>query len=105
MNENKMRDRMLEIKNLHASVEGKEILKGIDLSIGSVIALVGCLLPWLLTQHGWSPWAAVPFVLGLGLLLGLLHGLLITQLGIQPFIVTSAAAGGSPRRPTATGSR
>ena len=25
---------MLEIKNLHASVEGKEILKGIDLRIG-----------------------------------------------------------------------
>jgi ribose transport system permease protein len=64
------------------------IVGGIDLSIGSVIALVGCLLPWLLTQHGWSPWAAVPFVLGLGLMLGLLHGLLITQLGIQPFIVT-----------------
>ena len=34
---------MLEIKNLHASVEGKEILKGIDLSIkpGEVPALMG----------------------------------------------------------------
>ena len=34
---------MLEIKNLHASVEGKEILKGIDLSIkpGEVHALMG----------------------------------------------------------------
>ena len=43
MNENKMRDRMLEIKNLHASVEGKEILKGIDLSIGAgeVHAIMG----------------------------------------------------------------
>lgn len=64
------------------------IVGGIDLSIGSVIALVGCLLPWLLTQHGWSPWAAVPVVLGIGLLIGLIHGLLITGLGIQPFIVT-----------------
>lgn len=64
------------------------IVGGIDLSIGSVIALVGCLLPWLLTQHGWSPWAAVPVVLALGLLIGLIHGLLITGLGIQPFIVT-----------------
>lgn len=64
------------------------IVGGIDLSIGSVIALVGCLLPWLLTQQGWSPWAAVPMVLLLGLFIGLIHGLLITQLGIQPFIVT-----------------
>ena len=34
---------MLEIKNLHASVDGKEILKGIDLSIGSgeVHAIMG----------------------------------------------------------------
>ena len=34
---------MLEIKNLHASIEGKEILKGIDLSIGpgEVHAIMG----------------------------------------------------------------
>src|SRR3982751_3911703 len=29
------------------------ITGGIDLSIGSVVSLVGCLLPWLLTAHGW----------------------------------------------------
>ena len=27
-------DKLLEIKNLHAGIEGKEILKGIDLTIG-----------------------------------------------------------------------
>lgn len=64
------------------------IVGGIDLSIGSVIALVGCLLPWLLVQHGISPWIAVPAVLLLGALLGLIHGLLVTRLAIQPFIVT-----------------
>ena len=34
---------MLEIKNLHASVEGKEILKGINLTInpGEVHAIMG----------------------------------------------------------------
>ena len=34
---------LLEIKNLHASVEGKEILKGIDLSVGrgEVHAIMG----------------------------------------------------------------
>ena len=34
---------MLEIKNLHAQVEGKEILKGIDLTIrdGEIHAVMG----------------------------------------------------------------
>lgn len=38
-----MNDILLEIKNLHASVEGKEILKGVDLSIrkGEVHAVMG----------------------------------------------------------------
>jgi ribose transport system permease protein len=64
------------------------IVGGIDLSIGSVIALVGCLLPWLLLEHGWSPWTAIPFVLVLGAALGVLHGVLVTKLRLQPFIVT-----------------
>ena len=64
------------------------IVGGIDLSIGSVIALVGCLLPWLLVEHGVSVWMAVPGVLGLGLVLGLCHGLLVQRLRLQPFIVT-----------------
>ena len=35
--------KLLEIKNLHASVEGKEILRGIDLSVGrgEVHAIMG----------------------------------------------------------------
>lgn len=61
---------------------------GIDLSIGSVICLVGCLLPWLLVQHGFSVAAAVPLVLLLALGIGLVHGLLITRLSLQPFVVT-----------------
>lgn len=61
---------------------------GIDLSIGSVIALVGCLLPWLLVTNGVDPWIAVPSVLLLGLLIGLFHGSLVRGLRLQPFIVT-----------------
>ncbi|HEY0074276.1 MAG TPA: ABC transporter permease [Abditibacteriaceae bacterium] len=64
------------------------IAGGIDLSIGSVIALTGCLLPWLLVQQKWSVAGAMIFVLGLSLLIGLAHGLLITKLRLQPFIVT-----------------
>ena len=61
---------------------------GIDLSIGSVIALVGCLLPWLLVQQGLDPWIAVPLVLILGPAIGLFHGTLVRTLRLQPFIVT-----------------
>ena len=61
---------------------------GIDLSIGSVVCLVGCGLPWLLTTHHWPLGAALLTVAALSLGIGLLHGLLITKLKIQPFVVT-----------------
>jgi ribose/xylose/arabinose/galactoside ABC-type transport system permease subunit len=64
------------------------ITGGIDLSIGSLIALTGCILPMLLVQGGWSISAALAAVILLSLLLGLGHGLLVTKLGLQPFIVT-----------------
>ncbi len=64
------------------------ITGGIDLSIGSVVCLVGVLLPYLLTQHGWPVPLAVGAVLSLAVMIGLFHGLLITRLGIQPFVVT-----------------
>lgn len=64
------------------------ITGGIDLSSGSVVALVGGMLPWLLAEHGWSVPAALATVAALSLCVGLFHGLYITKLGIQPFIVT-----------------
>lgn len=64
------------------------ITGGIDLSIGSVIGLVGCLLPWLLVKRGFSTPAALAIVTGVSLGIGLLHGLLITKLRLQPFVVT-----------------
>ena len=61
---------------------------GIDLSIGSLVGLVGCLLPWLMVRAGWSAGAALALVLSLSMGIGLLHGLLVTKLGLQPFVVT-----------------
>src|SRR6476469_620146 len=64
------------------------ITGGIDLSVGSAFALLGVLLSIALTQ--WHlPWPfAVLLTVGLGVLLGSLHGVLITRLRQQPFIVT-----------------
>ncbi len=61
---------------------------GIDLSVGSVFALLGILLSMMLTEWHWPAALAVAAVLVIGTGLGLLHGLLITRLRLQPFIVT-----------------
>lgn len=64
------------------------ITGGIELSVGSVIALLGVLFVDLLVTYA-MPWpAAVVLMLLLGTIIGVVHGLLITRLGLQPFIVT-----------------
>ncbi|MEE3232880.1 MAG: ABC transporter permease [Candidatus Latescibacterota bacterium] len=60
---------------------------GIDLSLGAVVGLIGCILPMLLNS-GYSPITAFSIVILLSLSIGLVHGLLITRLGLQPFVVT-----------------
>jgi hypothetical protein len=61
---------------------------GIDLSVGSVFALLGVLLSMMLTEWHWPAALAVLAVVGITTGLGALHGLLITRLNLQPFIVT-----------------
>ena len=63
------------------------ITGGIDLSIGSLIGLVGCLIPMFLAAGLATPVALACVVL-LSLGIGLLHGLLVTRVGLQPFVVT-----------------
>ena len=64
------------------------ITGGIDLSIGSVVCLTGVLLPFLLTEHGWSVPAALFAMACLSLAIGAFHGLMITKMRLQPFVVT-----------------
>jgi ribose transport system permease protein len=64
------------------------ITGGIDLSIGSTIGLIGTLLAWLLTEKNCSIPVALAAVVGVSLAIGLAHGLLITRLRLQPFVVT-----------------
>jgi len=61
---------------------------GIDLSIGSVVGLVGSLLAWLLSEKGVPVPMALALCMALSLAIGLAHGLLITKLKLQPFVVT-----------------
>jgi ribose transport system permease protein len=64
------------------------ITGGIDLSIGSTIGLVGSLLAYLLTIKGWNVGAALAVVMLVSLSIGLVHGLLITKMQLQPFVAT-----------------
>ncbi len=64
------------------------ITGGIDLSIGSTIGLAGSLLAYLLTLKGWGVPAALAAVMLMSLGIGLAHGLLITKMRLQPFVVT-----------------
>jgi ribose/xylose/arabinose/galactoside ABC-type transport system permease subunit len=62
---------------------------GIDLSVGSVVALSTMITAWTL-QEGWSPGLAIAAVLVTGTTIGLLMGLVIHYFDIQPFIATLA---------------
>jgi ribose transport system permease protein len=61
---------------------------GIDLSIGSVVGLTGSVLAWLLTVRGVPVPLALAACLVMALAIGFAHGLLITKLKLQPFVVT-----------------
>ncbi|HEY7645589.1 MAG TPA: ABC transporter permease [Hyphomicrobiales bacterium] len=60
---------------------------GIELSVGSIIALLGVIFIDIISR-GTPPGAAMLIVIALGCVIGLVHGLLITRLGLQPFVVT-----------------
>jgi ribose/xylose/arabinose/galactoside ABC-type transport system permease subunit len=66
------------------------IIGGIDISVGSVIALVCMLSAYLLEIQHFSALIVIPLMLLMGFLFGLVQGSFIHFFTIQPFIVTLA---------------
>ncbi|MCI0380972.1 MAG: ABC transporter permease [Gemmataceae bacterium] len=64
------------------------ITGGIDLSIGSLICLSSTVFGLLVVNAGWPVIPAFLVMLLLGVGVGLGNGLLVTQLRLQPFMVT-----------------
>ena len=64
------------------------ITGGIDLAIGSMFALLGVIFVDLLVTWQLPWWLAVIIVVLGGIVLGAIHGFLVTRLRLQPFIVT-----------------
>ncbi|MCS6870622.1 MAG: ABC transporter permease [Anaerolineae bacterium] len=66
---------------------------GIDLSIGSIVALCGVLSAMAMRDLDIGPWAGFALALLIGAACGFINGLLITQLRLPPFIVTLGTLG------------
>jgi ribose transport system permease protein len=58
------------------------------LSLGSVVGLSATIMAILLIDQEWSPFAALAAVLATGAAIGVIHGLLVTKLKLQAFVVT-----------------
>src|SRR6185295_18822481 len=64
------------------------ITGGIELSVGSMMALLGVLLSMMLTEWGFGVVPSILLSILIAMFLTLIPGLLITRLNMQPFIVT-----------------
>ena len=62
----------------------------IDLSVGSVVALVGALAGVFIVNVGMPVWLAICLCLLIGALIGAFHGFFIAYIHIPPFITTLA---------------
>jgi ribose transport system permease protein len=87
--------RQIAMLGIYAIGSGFVIITGgIDLSVGSVVGLTGVIIAKISSQAtgggGHSLALGVTVALAVALTIGLLQGLLITRLQLQPFIVTLA---------------
>ena len=64
--------------------------RGLDLSIGSQMALSAILLGVFMVNLGWPIWISIIFTLICGAAAGAFNGFLVTGLGFPPFIATLA---------------
>ena len=61
---------------------------GVDLSVGSVMAISGAVAALMLTETEASLAIIIPCALGAAMLAGLLNGILVSVAGIQPIVAT-----------------
>ncbi|WP_335872315.1 sugar ABC transporter permease [Bacillus sp. 2205SS5-2] len=66
------------------------VIRHIDLSVGYAAGFLGAIAAILLTQAGLHMLITIPIILALGILVGLLNGVLVAQIGIPSFVATLA---------------
>ena len=67
------------------------LLRGIDLSVGAILALVGMCIFDLSLMFSLPGWAILPLALLVGTLAGAVNGLMVAVLRLSPFIATLAS--------------
>lgn len=66
------------------------VIRHIDLSVGFLAGFLGAVAAIAMTFWGWPVYVVIPMVLVIGLLLGLIPGFLVAQMGIPAFVATLA---------------
>lgn len=66
------------------------ITGGIDLAVGSLVALCGVVFALLTMRAGWGGWTAIPAAVLAGAAAGAVSGSLVGYVRVQPFIATLA---------------
>ena len=61
---------------------------GIDLAVGSLLALAAVCAAKMAIHWGWPGWEAIPACLAVGMLCGAISGVVTARLRVQPFIAT-----------------
>jgi ribose/xylose/arabinose/galactoside ABC-type transport system permease subunit len=61
---------------------------GIDLSVGSIMYFSAAVLGWLVNDKGVPVWAGILACLLVGLAVGTLNAVMVTRIGIVPFVAT-----------------
>lgn len=63
---------------------------GIDLAVGSILALAAVSFSLMSIHWGWAPWLCIPASVGIAMLCGAASGGAAAWFGVQPFIATLA---------------
>lgn len=66
------------------------IIKYIDLSVGFVAGFTGAIAAVLMTQYHLGSYVAIPVVLAIGAVIGLIYGFLVAKVGVPAFVTTLA---------------
>lgn len=66
------------------------VIRHVDLSVGFLAGFLGAIAAIALEKWGWSVYAVIPFVLGLGVIGGLITALPVARLGIPSFVASLA---------------
>ena len=69
------------------------LMGGIDLSVGSVVALASVVIGHVMVRMGLPPTIAILAALGVGVLVGLFNGTVVIKTGVPPFVVTLGMMG------------